>query len=90
MLVWILDLDMKKGLPEVTGNPACGAKGTPLVYWYSAVSSAFRIVGYLAGYLTWLFSSSPRSTKRRISLSIYQKNARRPQERRALSVANNR
>lgn len=32
-----------------------GAKGTPLVYWYSAVSSAFRIVGYLAGYLTWLF-----------------------------------
>lgn len=35
-----------------------GAKGIPLVYWYSAVSSAFRIVGYLAGYLTWLFSCS--------------------------------
>lgn len=53
---WILDLGMKKGFPEVTGNPACGAKGIPLAYWYSAVSSAFRNVGYLVGYLTWLFS----------------------------------
>ena len=24
---WILDLGMKKGFPEITGNPACGAKG---------------------------------------------------------------
>ena len=55
MRVWILDFGMKKGFPEITGNPVRGAKGTPLVYWYSAVSSAFRIVGYLAGYLTWLF-----------------------------------
>ena len=27
MLVWISDLDMKKGFPEITGNPVCGAKG---------------------------------------------------------------
>lgn len=55
---WILDLGMKKGFPEVTGNPACGAKGTPLVYWHSAVSSAFRNCGYQLGYLTWLFLAS--------------------------------
>lgn len=53
---WILDLGMKKGFPEVTGNPACGAKGIPAFCWYSAVSSAFRDVGYLAGYLTGCFS----------------------------------
>lgn len=53
---WILDLGMKKGFPEITGNPACGAKGTPAVCWYSAVSSAFRNCGYQLGYLTWLFS----------------------------------
>lgn len=43
-----------------------GAKGTPLVYWYSAVSSAFRNVGYLVGYLTGCFSrfrSCPRSRR---------------------------
>lgn len=33
-----------------------GAKGTPLVYWYSAVLSVCRNVGYLVGYLTGLFS----------------------------------
>ena len=27
MLVWISDLGMKKGFPEITGNPICGAKG---------------------------------------------------------------
>ena len=27
MLVWISDLGMKKGFPEITGNPDCGAKG---------------------------------------------------------------
>ena len=27
MLVWISDLGMKKGFPEITGNPVCGAKG---------------------------------------------------------------
>ena len=27
MRVWILDLGMKKGFPEITGNPARGAKG---------------------------------------------------------------
>lgn len=47
---------MKKGLPDCSENPDCGAKGTPFVYWYSAVSSAFRDVGYLAGYLTGCFS----------------------------------
>lgn len=56
MLVWISDLGMKKGFPEITGNPNRGAKGTPAVYWYSAVFSAFRNCGYLIGYLTWLFS----------------------------------
>ena len=53
---WILDLGMKKGFPEITGNPARGAKGTPLVYWYSAVLSVCRNVGYLVGYLMGLFS----------------------------------
>lgn len=56
MLVWISDLGMKKGFPEITGNPICGAKGTPAVCWYSAVLSAFRNCGYQLGYLTWLFS----------------------------------
>ena len=27
MRVWILDFGMKKGFPEITGNPARGAKG---------------------------------------------------------------
>ena len=27
MLVWISDLGMKKGFPEIIGNPICGAKG---------------------------------------------------------------
>ena len=27
MLVWISDSGMKKGFPEITGNPICGAKG---------------------------------------------------------------
>ena len=27
MLVWISDLGMKKGFPEINGNPICGAKG---------------------------------------------------------------
>lgn len=56
MLVWISDLGMKKGFPEITGNPICGAKGIRLYRWNSAVLSAFRNVGYLVGYLTWLFS----------------------------------
>ena len=97
MLVWISDLGMKKGFPEITGNPICGAKGTPVVCWYSAVSSAFRNCGYLVGYLTWFFLASFQRcrtyTKGRILsiyLSIYQENVRRPQERRTLSVANNR
>lgn len=50
---------MKKGFPEIIGNPICGAKGIPAVCWYSAVSSAFRNVGYLVGYLTRLFPTCP-------------------------------
>lgn len=80
-------------LPEGGAFLFCGAKGTPVVCWYSAVSSAFRNCGYLVGYLMWFFLASFQRcrtyTKGRI-LSIYQENARRPQERRALSVANNR
>lgn len=56
MLVWISDLGMKKGFPEITGNPICGAKGTPAVCWNSAVFPVCRNVGYQLGYLTWLFS----------------------------------
>lgn len=56
MLVWISDLGMKKGFPEITGNPICGAKGTPAVCWSSAVFPVCRNVGYQLGYLTWLFS----------------------------------
>lgn len=56
MLVWISDSGMKKGFPEITGNPICGAKGTPAVCWYSAVFPVCRNVGYLVGYLTGLFS----------------------------------
>lgn len=44
--------------PPLTEWPSMmgGAKGTPLVYWYSAVLSVCRNVGYLVGYLTGLFS----------------------------------
>lgn len=59
MRVWILDLGMKKGFPEITGNPARGAKGTPAVCWNSAVLSVCRDVGYLRGYLTGLFPTCP-------------------------------
>ena len=44
MLVWISDLGMKKGFPEITGNPICGAKGIrtpdPLHAMESATSCA--------------------------------------------------
>lgn len=56
---WILDLGMKKGFPEITGNPACGAKGTPAACWNSAIFSAFRNCGYLVGYLTGPFPTCP-------------------------------
>lgn len=70
MLVWISDLGMKKGFPEITGNPICGAKGTPAACWNSAIFSAFRNCGYLVGYLTGLFLSllfSPCSRRSRAS-----------------------
>lgn len=47
---------MKKGFPEIIGNPICGAKGTPAVCWNSTILSVCRTVGYQLGYLTWLFS----------------------------------
>ena len=83
----------QKGPPYGVALDNRGAKGTPAVCWSSAVFPVCRNVGYQLGYLTWLFLASFQRcrtyTKRRI-LSIYQENARRPQERRALSVANNR
>ena len=84
----------QKGHPYGVALDNRGAKGTPVVCWYSAVSSAFRNCGYLVGYLTWFFSrffsTLPHVHEKDEILSIYQENARRPQERRALSVANNR
>lgn len=47
---------MKKGFPEIIGNPICGAKGTPAFCWYSAVFPVCRNVGYRLGYLTGFFS----------------------------------
>lgn len=67
-----------RGLPSYIGIPPFlrrfGLSGTSL--------------GTLRGF--FFFAKEHETTNKSIYLSIYQKNARRPQERRALSVANNR
>lgn len=93
MLVWISDLGMKKGFRKSTETLSVELRGFPP---YVGLPPFFRCVvtlgtnsGTLRGFFLASFQRCRTYTKGRI-LSIYQENARRPQERRALSVANNR
>ena len=85
----------KKETPLPEGGAFCSVelRGLPP---YVGLPPFFRCVvtlgtnsGTLRGFFLASFQCCRTYTKGRI-LSIYQENARRPQERRALSVANNR
>lgn len=68
-----------RGLPPYVGLPP----------FFRCVVTLGTNSGTLRGFFLASFQRCRTYTKGRI-LSIYQENARRPQERRALSVANNR
>ena len=43
MLVWISDLGMKKGFPEINGNPICGAKGIRTPDLLNAIQTRYQL-----------------------------------------------